>query len=181
MGRRRKSNFDLPERVYRDGIAYWYRPRNGAPINLGRSKELALEKLQRIGREPTRMHEGHLKTIFWNAQKNARSRKLNFSLSKEDVLALWARSGGRCELTLIPFDLVNVDGFKRRPYAPSIDRIDGSKGYAPGNCRLVTVVANLAINEWGEDVFARVARAYLKRRATRKYSDTPHYIQAVGA
>ena len=91
--------------------------------------------------------------------------------------ALWLRSGGRCELTLIPFDLVNVDGFKRRPYAPSLDRIDSAKGYRVDNCRLVVVVANLAINEWGEDVFARVARAFLRRRSARKYSGTPPNIQ----
>ncbi len=60
-------------------------------------------------------------------------------------------------------------GWRRAPWAPSVDRIDSSKGYVPGNVRLVCVAANLAMNEWGEDVLARVARAYVEARTGRDW------------
>src|SRR5690606_21411241 len=64
------------------------------------------------------------------------------------------------------FSLERRPGWFRRPFAPSLDRIDTSTGYEAGNCRLVCVLANIALNEWGEDVFARVAIGVaLKRRA----------------
>jgi integrase len=44
MGRRRTSRFDLPPRLYEHHGSYWFRPRYGKPINLG--KDLSLAKLR---------------------------------------------------------------------------------------------------------------------------------------
>jgi integrase len=41
MGRRRKSGFDLPPRLYKRRASYWYTPRGGKPINLGKDLNAA--------------------------------------------------------------------------------------------------------------------------------------------
>jgi hypothetical protein len=53
---------------------------------------------------------------------------------------------GVCELTGTPFDF---SGRKGNPYAPSLDRIDSSKGYTRDNVRLVCFGLNAAMNVWG--------------------------------
>jgi hypothetical protein len=123
--------------------------------------------LREIGEKPTVMVEKHLATVFWHCRKNARTRGISMNLTRADLLAMWVRSRGRCELTRIRFDLTRVNECRRRPYAPSIDRIVGADGYSVDNCRLVVVAVNLAMNEWGAEVFARIAREYL--RASKIY------------
>lgn len=93
------------------------------------------------------------------AFRTARKRK-DYQLSKEDERVLKRRCNGKCELTGLAFD-IGKGSWSRRPYAPSIDRIDSSKGYTTDNCRVVCVAINLAMNEWGEDVYKAVAMAYL--------------------
>jgi hypothetical protein len=68
---------------------------------------------------------------------------------------------GRCELTGIRFQ---KSRFKPNPFASSIDRIDSTKGYEPGNVRVVLWAINAACNSWGLEVFEQVARAYLEKR-----------------
>lgn len=53
----------------------------------------------------------------------------------------------------------------RRPYVVSIDRIDSAKGYEAKNIRLVVSAVNLAMNEWGLEIFDRIAREYVKRES----------------
>lgn len=70
---------------------------------------------------------------------------------------------GRCELTGLAFEMNSG----RRLFtwnSPSIDRIEPSEGYVDGNLRVVVYALNAGIGPWGEDVYARVARAYLRRR-----------------
>ncbi len=45
------------------------------------------------------------------------------------------------------------------PFAPSLDRIDSSKGYEEGNVRIVCLMVNLAMNTWGHGPLEKVALA----------------------
>lgn len=65
---------------------------------------------------------------------------------------------GRCELTGIPFDK------KIRARMASIDRIDPTKGYVYDNIRIICFALNIAFNNWGEDEFEPLVRAWLARR-----------------
>lgn len=56
-------------------------------------------------------------------------------------------------------------GKARRPYAPSLDRIDPGRGYEPDNVRLVCAVANFAMNAWGLEPVLHMARAMAKKHA----------------
>ena len=54
------------------------------------------------------------------------------------------------------------DAFVKTPFAPSLDRIDSSKGYVRGNVRLVCMAANFALNQWGDDILRRLAHGVVE-------------------
>jgi hypothetical protein len=76
------------------------------------------------------------------------------------ALDLYRAQGGRCALSGLHFDLREVGSRKaRRPFAPSLDRIDSTGGYTRDNVRLVCQAVNFALNAFGEDVFRDIAKA----------------------
>lgn len=50
------------------------------------------------------------------------------------------------------------DSLVTRPFAPSLDRLDGTRGYQRDNVRLVCTIANFAMNRWGETVLFQLAQ-----------------------
>jgi hypothetical protein len=95
------------------------------------------------------------------ARQRARTRGLAVD---EDLCAfaleLYSAQGGCCALSGLPFNLRVVGGGKaRRPYAPSLDRVDAASGYTRDNVRLVCQAVNFALNAYGEDVFREIALA----------------------
>lgn len=95
--------------------------------------------------------------LWLAARKRANQKKLEFSLPEQ-----WVRDrvdAGVCESSGLFFDMRSIGG-RANPLAPSIDRVDSGKGYTPENCRVVVWLLNLAFNDYGEEVFAQVARAY---------------------
>jgi hypothetical protein len=50
------------------------------------------------------------------------------------------------------------------PFSPSLDKIDPKKGYTKDNVRLVITAINLALNNFGEELVAKVAQAYLETK-----------------
>jgi len=101
--------------------------------------------------------------ILSNCRERAWKRGLAFELTGQDLRQMLEDSEYRCSVTGIPFDFSPTASstHSRRPFFPSVDRIDNKLGYTRENCRIVCVAANYAMNEWGEEVFAMVARGYL--------------------
>lgn len=93
-----------------------------------------------------------------------------FNLTADDLAELISNSGGHCALTGIKFRPDRRDDWTKAPFAPTVDRIDRSRGYVKKNCRIVCHAANVALNEWGEEVFEEVAARYL---ALRSVSQNP--------
>lgn len=97
--------------------------------------------------------------------RGARQRARRHGLPSDDDLvdfagALFHAQHGRCALTGLSFDLREVGtGQAKRPFAPSLDRIEGDKGYTKDNVRLVCQAVNFALNRFGEDVFYEIAGA----------------------
>lgn len=103
--------------------------------------------------------------VLWRrAQNRARTTGREFSLSREDVEDILRASKGRCTVTGIPFDLNRSRVGERRPWGPSLDRIKSAEGYTRANCRAVCVVANYAMNTWGEAVLTRLLDGYAEWR-----------------
>jgi len=110
---------------------------------------------------------GWVHPIRWavaSAKVRAAKKGLPFDLYDHvEHLRLLADRG--CQLTGIPFDVSMKGGRGRRnPRSLSIDRIDGNKGYVRSNVRLILWGLNIAFNNWGEDEFEEIARAWLKRK-----------------
>jgi hypothetical protein len=104
---------------------------------------------------------GVLRSIVDGARQRARRA---WREADADIMAfaldLYQAQGGRCALSGLPFDLRSVGyGQVRRPFAPSLDRIDSRGGYTRDNVRLVCQVVNFALNAYGEDIFREIAVA----------------------
>jgi hypothetical protein len=131
-------------------------------LNIGRDQEAAAQILTKQGIRDggtARLPEA-IRACFHRAKRNAKVRGMEWAITPDDINHLIARCRGRCEVSGIPLT-VSWGGArkKNRPYAPSLDRIDSSKGYTLDNCRIVCVAVNLAMSEWGESVLRRIARA----------------------
>ena len=97
------------------------------------------------------------KNLYSQTKARAKKRENAFDLTKEGYAAMVT---DRCALTGIMFDTEKAENRTRhhkRPYAPSIDRIDNSLGYTDTNVRIVCVAVNLAMNTWGEEVLFKIA------------------------
>lgn len=92
----------------------------------------------------------------------ARSRRKGGAGLTLDLLRHMAeRSGGRCEVSGMPFYFGSEP---RHPQQPSIDRIDSTRGYEPDNVRLVCLAVNYCMSQWGESVFHAIAAATVAQR-----------------
>lgn len=83
-------------------------------------------------------------------------------MTRDELVTLIQRSCGICQVTGIPFLRYDSSHKGRKPFIPSIDRIDSKKPYVLSNCRIVCLAANIAMNEWGQDVFDAMAEARVK-------------------
>lgn len=97
------------------------------------------------------------KLLYRTTKKNAVKRNIEWDLSLDHFLSLIDQSGMKCTVTGIPFETGASDYPGRRPFFPSLDRKDSASGYSFENCRIVCVAANLAMNQWGEDVLKKLA------------------------
>jgi hypothetical protein len=109
-------------------------------------------------------NEKSLKKILSKCAGRAKELSLNFDLTVDFVLALYESQNGKCALTGLEFDYARDINFVRRPFAPSIDRIDNKKGYTKDNVRFVCVAVNIAVNEFGDAIFDKICRAYIHKK-----------------
>lgn len=91
--------------------------------------------------------------VFRQTKKNAAKRGIPFEIDQVFFFSLLKRQDHRCAVSGIEFTDDKPAGSTRRPYAPSIDRIDSSIGYTEQNTRVVCTAVNYAMNEWGDGVF----------------------------
>ena len=87
-----------------------------------------------------------LRAAFTSARSRAASSGMRFQLTYQDVLDLFEEQGHRCAISGLNFGMTRIaDAFVKHPFAPSIDRINCSKGYTLDNVRLVCVAVNFGL------------------------------------
>ncbi len=99
-----------------------------------------------------------LQVILNRTRRSARARNLAMDIDLEFLRSLWEAQQGCCAVSGLAFtDEPHKEAFVKTPFAPSVDRIDSSRGYLKENVRLVCMAANFALNQWGDDVLRRLA------------------------
>lgn len=98
------------------------------------------------------------------AKNRAKGCSYEFRLTADAVAEHMLRTKGRCEVTGLRFTTAGSEGSRKRPFFHSIDRIKPELGYTPNNIRIVCFAVNLAMLNWGEEVFAELARGFVFNR-----------------
>ena len=173
MGRpKTEKNAALPPRMLlrkRGKRKYYFYGTPGAnrvEIALGSDWESAMLRYHAIHAEGTRaaVPGGTAKALHKSIIKNAKAKGVSVSITASDVQRLIDESGNRCAVTGFPFDSTQFDGQRIRPWMPSVDRIRCGGPYSLDNVRLVCAAVNVSMNQFGEEVFFRIAAAVVARK-----------------
>jgi len=105
----------------------------------------------------------HVELMLKRVRERAKAAGIYCDLTREDIQDMGNAQRWRCALSGIRFSLDRTENARARAFAPSIDRIHKDGGYTKINCRVVCVAMNLALNEFGELVFRKLAMAYCRR------------------
>lgn len=113
-----------------------------------------------------------IRSILVNCRSRAihrsRVKGLECSITTDHILEMLRVQGWRCALTDVEFDFRSAANAKRSARRPSIDRIDPSAGYVPGNVRITTVIANIARADFTDEDFYDMCEAVTRTRKERK-------------
>lgn len=96
------------------------------------------------GREWRRQAKGTFVIMHLSAQNRARRKGFEYQLTPELIASLCSAQNDKCALTGILFDYSKVDEYSIRPFAPSIDRKDSTKGYTLDNVQMTCAMVNKA-------------------------------------
>jgi hypothetical protein len=69
---------------------------------------------------------------------------------------------GCCALTGRQFENIELRCTKDTPFAPSIDRIDSSLGYTMENVRIVCLIVNYSLGNFGDKFLKIICEEYIK-------------------
>lgn len=174
---------DVPGTLYKRGDIWWFeRSTYGRRIRVStklRDRDQAVLWVRsgafgtRTFSEPKEIPPRFIKRLLDQAKGRAKVIGVPFKLLVEDFQELYEKSGKHCAVSGLPFDIAQIDGVHRRPYAPSIDRIDGMLGYTKDNCRIVCCAVNLAMNDFGENVLWDIATSMVELRRRRLQAVSP--------
>jgi hypothetical protein len=164
MSRQPSRDLHLPRYMQRKGISFYFvtkPPRKW--IGLGDDLPAAIAEhgaiLARLGYvgAPAPLPLGYTAaTLLRLVKRSARTRGIGNVLTLACIEAMARRARGRCEVSGMAFSTEKPEGQRIRLHAPSVDRIDSSKGYAPENCRLVCAGVNIALNSFGDRFVRRL-------------------------
>lgn len=93
--------------------------------------------------------------MYWNAKKRAADDGLAFDLTKEWIFE--AVKAGRCQVSGLLFDTSSG----RKPWAPSLDKINPKGGYTKDNVQVVVWMYNACKWTFTHDDVLTLARALL--------------------
>lgn len=99
--------------------------------------------------------------LYNGAKFRAKTKNLPFDLTQDFLLDLWNKQEGKCLICKRVFEWGSSTTRTSR-LAPTVDRIDSTKGYTQDNIRLVTFHVNVAINQWGLAAFKELCEDVLR-------------------
>ena len=128
-----------------------------------------LGRLSQFHPEETELWYDQYEKAYRGRERSASPKGHYFKLSKAQFWDMVYRAGGRCELTSQPFDRFYKAPTGKRPYIPTIDRINSTGHYTPDNCELLTWIANIAVPDFGREAFLDMVKYGSVSPALRKH------------
>ena len=139
------------------------------------TKEDEIKEARKKARTPPKLYLPKPKEIKLSALKyayrgigysikrgNRRRKNIDPAMTLEYVINLAEKQNYKCALTGIPLQVAEHKGWAID--APSLDRIDSSKGYEVGNVRWVCLWANLARSQYPDEDFYRMCKTAAEYR-----------------
>lgn len=105
-------------------------------------------------------YKEYLNNLRKNANSRATKSKIICEIDLPFLIELYEKQNGRCAITGKTFNLQKY-GIKRA-FAPSIDRINCNEGYSKNNVRLVCLIVNIALNDFGDAAIDIMCQEYIK-------------------
>jgi hypothetical protein len=103
----------------------------------------------------------NLKRAFVMAKCHSKKIGRTFSIQFDDVLRMWDSQGGKCAITGEVLEYLPGNG-ERNQRKVTMDRIDSSRGYEPGNVWLLCDWANRAKTDMTRDQALAFARGIFR-------------------
>lgn len=105
---------------------------------------------------------GKLYDLLEAARGRAKKNNLPIDIDLNFLLDMFEQQNRKCKLTNLDFTFeIRESGKHFNPFNPSIDKINPNGGYTKDNVRLICVIVNLALNQFGEDNFKVMCEAYI--------------------
>jgi len=93
------------------------------------------------------------------ARKGAVKRKIDFTITADDLIAMWNSQNGKCALSNMPMTLSHGTHILQNPTKMSIDRIDSTIGYHKDNIQLITWQLNCGKSVWSNEQLIELCKA----------------------
>jgi hypothetical protein len=137
----------------------YYRSEKGKATAAAREAQYVASGQDKAWRAARRLKpESRASEVLAGARNRALKANVEFTLTFDDVYP--AVKTGTCQVTGLPFCFDRpAPGWKNHPRAPSIDRIDSTKGYIRGNVQVIIWQYNTAKNQWPQHYMDEMIRA----------------------
>lgn len=104
--------------------------------------------------------------LLREARNRAKKQNVPFNLTETALQEMLAPM--RCSATGLKLCWDWSGSSRSNPWAPSLDRIEGSRGYVDGNVRIVCWIYNSAKSDWPADLILSMAEALVEITNARK-------------
>jgi hypothetical protein len=120
------------------------------------------------------MDNGYIAAWWCSVRRGAESRGHEVAITKDEALELLAKQGNRCALSGVPIRMVKSrKNYSKRPATASLDRIDSTKGYIPGNIQWVHKDLNYMKQRFSQEYFIWFCRKVAKHSKVVEVSGRP--------
>lgn len=108
-------------------------------VEIGQNSDSGVNSVMRYDRQELQVgsaasrKRSDYRRVFADSKKNALRREIPFDLTEDQFWRMVDRADGRCEVSELEFVFKRATDGQRRPFAPSLDRIDCEKGYSRSN------------------------------------------------
>lgn len=92
-----------------------------------------------------------------SARRRAKAKGLEFAITIDDILPI-AEATTHCPILGVPLEYERGRGDGKRRFAASLDRLDNTKGYIPGNIGIASLRINVLKGSLSPDEIHNLAR-----------------------